>query len=291
MRLTTTFMIPWLFLALPLIGQPATDVSLCFKRGNSEQITHVESKSGNLFRKLEHHGPAVENPWYGLRLYFDKKAAIDVYSKARPGLELKDTRWYPSKQEQLLGFGADYYRVGGTVGLGGIRLWDGDQVVSLQPVTLRSASVECRGDSSWMEMVSEGVPYRDGRVDVGVRVTVYDCSRIARVDATSLNGTPLQFVSGINYFDDLEVIQTENYIATWGIHPEDVAAEKYAVGGSILVPPQGIEQQIDTGEQHLMITEPAKHVTFYILSACERENGMEQAADFIALIENLTPNK
>lgn len=291
MRHTTTVIILSLFMFLPAAGQKTTDASLCFRRGDRQQVGQVTSKSGNLFRKLAHHGPAVENPWFGLRIYFDKKAAIDVYSKAQPGLELEETQWYPTKKEQLEGWGADYYRVGKTVGLGGIRLWDGDNVVMLHPVKQRIVRVESRADSSWMEMDSEGVPYRDGSVDVRVRVTVYGKSRMARVDATSLNGTPLQFVSGINYFDDLEVVQTGRYIATWGIHPEDVAAEKCAVGGAILVPHTGISKRIDTGDQHLLITQPMKHATFRILSACGRENGIDTADDFLELIEQLTANK
>ena len=96
-----------LFLFLPALCQAQTDVSLFFKKGDQKQLLSVESKSGNLFSKLGHHGPAIENPWYGLRLYFDKKTAIDVYSKAEKRLELKEKQWYPSKKEQQEGWGAD----------------------------------------------------------------------------------------------------------------------------------------------------------------------------------------
>ena len=75
-----------------LFSQGGTDVSMYLKKDSETQLEYVESKSGNLFTRLGHHGPAIENQWYALRLYFSKKTAIDVYSKAKPGLELADKK-------------------------------------------------------------------------------------------------------------------------------------------------------------------------------------------------------
>lgn len=275
-----------LFPMTGISGQEKTDVSLYLK-GGEQQLESVQSKSGDLFSKLGHHGPAIENRWYGLRIYFDKKAAIDVYSKASPGLELKEKKWYPSKQEQLEGWGADYYKAGNTVGLGGIRLWDGERIVPLHPVSNRSARVLQTSDSSCMEMISEGVPYLDDKVDVRVRVTVYNDTRIARVEAVSMTGKPLQFVTGINYFNNLEVTITDKYIATWGIHPEDVAAEKVEVGGAIFIPESRIREQKKLDDQVILITEPVQHVSFSILSANGREQGVQNAAQFLEMVEQL----
>ncbi|MCF8224906.1 MAG: DUF4861 domain-containing protein [Bacteroidales bacterium] len=279
-----------LVLFFPLLecaGQAKTDISLFFKRGDRHQIDSVSSKRGNLFRKLGHHGPAIENQWYALRIYFDKKSAIDVYSKAKPGLELKEKQWYPSKREQLDGWGADYYKAGNTIGLGGIRLWDGENIVPLHPVSKRTALVERTRDSSYMEMTSDGIPYMGEKVDVRVRVTVFNNTRIAKVEATSMTGTALRFVSGINYFDDLEVQVTDNYIATWGIHPEDVAAEKIAVGGAIFIPESFNLERIKLEDQYILISGQIQKITFRILSANAREPGIKSNAQFLKLVENL----
>lgn len=274
-----------LFIILPGLSLAQTDVSLYLKKGSSEQLEYVESKKGNLFKKLGHHGPAIENPWYGLRLYFDKKAAIDVYSKAQTRLELKEKQWYPSKKEQLAGWGADYYKVGNTVGLGGVKLWDNGQIIDLHPVTMRSARLGKIGNSAWMEMVSKGIPYKGNTVDVQVRVTVYANDRKARVEASSMNGEKLQFVSGINYFENLEVVKTDQYIATWGIHPEDVAAEKIKVGGAIFIP-QGSNFEIQKmKDQYILISEPKQDIAIQIISASEREKEFKSMDDFIDLLE------
>ena len=156
-----------------LVAQNKTDVSLFLKSDSARYLNDISSDSGDLFNSLGHHGPAIENAWLALRIYFDKKASIDVYSKTKPGLELRKAKWYPTPEQQKNRWGADYYKAGPTVGLGGVRLWDGEKVVSLNPVSKRYARVVKEGIVSFMEMRSEGVPYKNGKVDILVRVTVY----------------------------------------------------------------------------------------------------------------------
>lgn len=269
----------------PGFSQNKTDVSLFLKKNRDVHLTEVGTESGNLFHKLGHHGPAIENQWLGFRIYFDKKAAIDVYSKATPGLELQKYKWYPSKKQQQKGAGADYYKVGKTVGLGGIKLWDGEKVVPLHPVRKRLAKVSTEGDSSSMEMLSEGVAYKGHKVDILVRVTVYTDKREAKVEAFSEKGEAVQFATGINYFKDLEVDKQDNYIATWGIHPEDVAAEKVEIGAALLFNKNDLEKQIDDGNQIILISKPTRKLETWITSANAREVEVNSFEKFKTTIE------
>ncbi len=260
-----------------------TDISL-FMRADSTYQNEINSESGDLFRTVGHHGPAVENEWIGLRIYFDRKAAIDVYNKTQPGLELKKGRWYPTVEQQKNGWGADYYKAGQTVGLGGVRLWDGEKVVFLDPVTMRTARVVKGETSSSMEMVSEGVPFKDGTVDLKMCVTVYSGKREAKVEAFVLTDEPVQLVTGINYHKDTKVYNTDGLIATWGVHPEDVAAELIDIGAAIRYEPSDYTDKQDDGTQILLISKPCKKLTTWISAAIEREediNTMEK------LIESL----
>ena len=263
-----------------------TDVSLFLKKDKEIYLNDVASESGNLFTKLGHHGPAVENQWLGFRIYFNKKTAIDVYSKARPGLEIRDKKWYPSKREQLAGYGADYYKVGKSVGLGGVKLWDGEKLVPLHPVSLRSAKVATEGNISYMEMLSEGVSYKGKKVDILIRVTVFSDKREAKVEAFSNTGEEVQFATGINYFEDLKIHKQENYIATWGIHPEDVAAEKVEIGAAIFFNKNDFEKQIDDGKQHLLISKPTNSMHTWITSANGREPELNTNEEFIDFLNN-----
>jgi hypothetical protein len=285
------FIIIPMFFAHLCFGQAKTDVSLYYKKGDQQQLDSVRSEKGNLFTKLGHHGPAIENQYYALRLYFNKTTAIDIYSKAESRLEIKEKHWYPSKKYQLSGWGADYYKVGKTIGLGGIRLWDGEQIVNLHPVSSRTARVFSYGDSACMEMTSKGVPYLGKEVDVKVRVTVYSDKREAKVEASSLQGIALQFVTGINYLDELEIKVSERYIATWGLHPEDVAAEKIKVGAAIFIPTDKILEIKKQEDQIVMISKPCQSLSYYIASANAREPEVNTMDLFIKEIEQIIKEK
>ncbi|QRX63331.1 DUF4861 family protein [Dysgonomonadaceae bacterium zrk40] len=269
-----------------LTAQNMTDASLFLRSDSTRYLDQVSSESGDLYNALGHHGPAIENEWLGLRLYFDKKAAIDVYSKANRGLELADYKWYPTAEQQMSGKGADYYKVGPTVGLGGIRLWDGENVVPLHPVASRSARVVKEGSVSFMEMLSEDVPYRNNKVDLLVRVTVYSGLRKAKVEAFALSDDDVAFVTGINYHPGQQVVVEDDCIFTWGLHPEDVAAEQVELGAAIFVDPDDFSRKMDDGNQHLFVSKPARYISYWISSANGKEpliNSLDRFIDFSKL--------
>ncbi|GEC71172.1 protein of unknown function [Flavobacterium flevense] len=252
-------------------GQNNTDTSLYMKADKISYLTDIGSESGDLYSVIGHHGPAVENEWMALRIYFSDKVAIDVYNKAKAGLELKGAHWYPTATQQKEGWGADYYKVASTVGLGGVKLWDGEKLVSLNPVTNRLARVGKTETTSWMEMISKGVPYKGKKVDIKVRVTVFSGKREAKVEAFSLNGEKVQFATGVNYFKGFETKKGENYIAVWGTHPEDVAAEVVGIGAAIKYNPKNYVKNTDDGTQYLLISKPTKYLATEIASASARE--------------------
>ncbi len=264
------------FMAALLFGgicfaQNNTDTSLYMKADKISYLTDIGSESGDLYNTIGHHGPAVENEWMALRIYFSDKVAIDVYNKAKKGLELKAAHWYPTPAQQKEGWGADYYKVASTVGLGGVKLWDGEKLVSLNPVTNRLARVGKTDTTSWMEMISKGVPYKGKKVDIKVRVTVFSGKREAKVEAFSLNGEKVQFATGVNYFKGFETKKGENYIAVWGTHPEDVAAEVVGIGAAIKYNPKNYVKSTDDGTQYLLISKPTKYLATEIASASARE--------------------
>jgi hypothetical protein len=226
------------------------------------------------------------SPWMALRIYFDEKCAIDVYNKARPGLELKETGWYPDAEKQKAGWGADYYKVGKTTGLGGVRLWDGKKVVKLNPVSMRTARVSRKEDSSVMEMISAGVPYKDRKVDILVRVTVKSGVRFADVEAEVLKGGPVRFITGINYHPGLEIVKKKGRIATWGTHPEDVAAEKVAVGAALIYQPDDFVKLQDDGSGILLISKPTAEISTKVISACAREPEINTMEKFVRYIDS-----
>ena len=259
----------------PCLADNRTDVSLKWN-DSSTQEAEIRSESGNLFKKLAHHGPAIENEWMGMRIYFDKKCTLDPYNKQRAGLELAETGWYPTEEQQQAGWGSDQYKVGPTIGLGGIRLWDNGEVVRLDPVSMRTARVREKDGYSQMEMLSEGVPYKGGTVDVLIRVTAYSGIREMKVEAFAVCDEPVEFVTGINYWDTTGILQGDHFVGTWGVHPEDVAATPQSIGAAVFYNPDVIAQMVKTDGEILLVSKPAKELSTWILSACEKEAGMNR---------------
>lgn len=272
--------------AFQATSQNKTDISL-FWKDNPEHVNSIESLTGDLYTKVGHHGPAIENEWLGLRLYFDKKVAIDVYNKTKPQLELAEAEWYPTPKQQKEGWGADQYKVGQTVGLGGVRLWDGKQVVLLDPVTKRTARVKKEANQSYMEMLSENVPYKGDSIDVLVRVTVYSGIREAKVEAFAFSSKPVQFTTGINYHPGTETKEGKDYIATWGLHPEDVAAFQLNIGAAICYNPDDFVKKEKGPKEYQLISKPTNYLSTWITSACEKEKGFDGMDDFVQYLENL----
>lgn len=266
-----------------IFAQNKTDISLKWKDSDKQEAS-ISSETGNLYNKLSHHGPAIENEWLGLRLYFDHKVAIDVYNKTQARLELAEAQWYPTPEQQKEGWGADQYKVGSTVGLGGVRLWDGEKAVFLDPVRKRTARVCKEANISYMEMLSEGIPYRGDSIDILVRVTVFSGMRAAKVEAFALCSKPVQFLTGINYHPDTKTKQGDNYICTWGIHPEDVAAFQLAIGAGITYDPNDYVSVKKEEKEYQMISKPAKYLKTWINSASENDpdlNSMEKFVDYM----------
>ncbi|VGO22129.1 DUF4861 family protein [Pontiella sulfatireligans] len=252
-----------------------TDVSLKWK-DKATQESEIHSESGNLFQKLAHHGPAIENEWMGVRIYFDKKCALDVYNKQRAGLELAGASWYPTEEQQQAGWGSDQYKVGPTIGIGGVRLWDNGNVVRLDPVSMRTARVRKEASFSQIEMLSEDVPYKGGTVDILIRVSAFTGIREMKVEAFALCDDPVEFVTGINYWETTDTFEGDQYIGTWGIHPEDVAASPQAIGAAVFYNPGDVAKTVRTDSEILLVSKPTKMLSTWIISACEKEAGISR---------------
>lgn len=271
---------------LLISAQYKTDVSLAWK-DSTKQESSISTPTGDLYKKVKHHGPAVENQWIGLRLYFDKKVSIDAYNKTRPGLELAEAGWYPTPEQQQQGWGSDQYKVGSTVGLGGIHLWDGEKEVLPDPVTLRTARVKRGKKSSYMEMQSDNIPYKGDSVSINVRVTVYNDKREAKVDAYVIGKQKVQFFTGLNYHSTSTCKEGTNYICTWGLHPEDVAAFPLEIGAAIIYNPKDFVSVNKEKKQFVLISKPTKHLRTWISSAGAKEPVINSLEPFVKYLESI----
>ncbi len=262
------------------LSSAQTETSLFF-RSDSVQVSEIVSDGPDQYKKVGHHGPAVENPWYALRIYFNDSGAIDLYSKSGKQMELRKYLWYPTREQQENeGAGCDEYRVGKTVGLGGIALWDKDHEVKLA-AERRTARVGKFRGGAFAEMVSYGVPYAGRKVDISVRIEMSDNSRKAKIIASVVSGGRVQFVTGLNYHAGEYVQAGWGAIGTWGIHPADVSENPIEVGAGMMYDPddfRGVPDSLD--DMVRLVSKPCRKLVTTVVAASVKEDELNTPEKF-----------
>lgn len=281
-----------LFCAVSAHSQTSSSL---FLRSDSLQVAEIIGDEPVMYRKVGHHGPAVENAFYALRIYYNDSGAIDLYSKSGAQMELDRYLWYPTEEQQKAeGAGCDEYLVGKTVGLGGFALWDNGQEVKLV-AEKRIARVGRIRNGSFAEIISYGVSYKGTKVDVGVRVEMYDDKREAKVTAWELNGAKVQFLTGVNYHpgESWQASQKPFFssCAVWGVHPADVSAAPSPIGAGIKVRhrdfPQGGSYENAGGALHYYVSKPCSKVSTWVTAASSKESEINTEDKFFDYVRKL----
>lgn len=259
-----------------------TAKSLFWKK-DKVQVDEIVSEEADQYKSVGHHGPAVENQYMALRIYFNDSGAIDVYSKNGRGLELEQYGWYPDSLAQAdYGAGCDEYRVGKTVGLGGIALWDGEKEVKLVATKGRTARVGSTSKGSYAEMIAYGVQYKGDEVDISIRIDMTSKSREAWITARELNGKKVQFLTGVNYHEGQSVCYGKGYISVWGVHPADVSRHPVPIGAGMFYS-TGIFKTVEKTDCFVrIISRPESQISTRVVSGSTKEAELNSAKRFEA---------
>lgn len=251
-----------------------------FWRKDSVQVAEIVSPVADQYKAVGHHGPAVENTHYALRIYFNDSGAIDVYSKTGRGMELNHYKWYPDSLAIAHGAGCDEYLVGKSLGLGGFALWNGDEMVRLTATKGRTARAGETKKGAFAEIISYGVPYLEDTVDISVRIDMYDKSRISVITATELNGKPVQFVTGVNYHKGETVKCGDGFMFVWGEHPADVSSAPIPVGAGLFFDNADFGLVEVTEDMLRICSKPASVATVQVVAASSKEAEMNTLKRF-----------
>lgn len=272
------------FFIVPVLAQAQTASSL-FLRADSLQVKEIVAETADMYKKVGHHGPAVENSHMALRIYFNNSGAIDLYSKNGRGMELLKYKWYPTEKDQEEnGAGCDEYMVGKTVGFGGIALWDGESEVKLVATGGRTARVGDTSKGSYAEMIAYGVPYKGDTVDISIRIDMFAKKREATVTATELSGKKVQFLTGVNYHEGERVSMGEGWVSVWGVHPANVSTNPKPVGAAILYNAKKFESVTKTENMVRLVSFPASSVSTKLIGASTKEAELNSAKRFEAYV-------
>lgn len=213
----------------------------------------------NPYWTLHHHGAAFENEMVAYRIYFDHRQTVDIYGKQLKRLELKETQFYPDKQQKAAQYGDDVLWVGSTLGVGTLRGWNGQQPTMLENVDKRSQRIISYGPiRTIVEVKDKGWIPNDGRqdtkpIDMTTLYTLYAGSRACHVNVKfNKSAKDYLFTTGIiNVKNSTEFSDKKGLRGCWGTdwpvsEKDSIGHKRETVGLGIYIP-----------EKYIVSEEPA----------------------------------
>lgn len=241
-------------------------------------ISQLTVENGtNAYNMLHHHGAAFESELVAYRIYFDHRQTVDIYGKRRPGLELRQTQFYPDDEQKAQGFGDDVLWVGNTLGVGTLRGWDGRQPTMLSDVAHRSQRLVATGplrtiievkDRQWRVLPGEQP------ITMTTRYTLCAGHRDCSVDVSFDGVQPGQlFATGlINVRESSEHSNHQGLRACWGTDwpvaaKDSVGHKRETVGLGISIPRQYIveERPADKDNYPIVVRPIAGELHYHIV--------------------------
>ncbi len=228
----------------------------------NKQDTYISSltveNGSNPYRMLHHHGPAFENDMVAYRVYFDHRQTIDIYGKYKRGLELKQTQFYPDKEQLAAGFGDDVLWVGQTFGLGALRGWDGNAPQMLTDVKYRTMTIISRGPlRTIVKVVDEGWNIGNQIIDMTTFYTLYAGRRDCFVDVKFDRDLPgVELATGlINVKNSTEYSDNKGLRGCWGkdwpVTGKDTLVKKIeTVGLGICIPKKNVVKELPANKDN-----------------------------------------
>lgn len=263
-------------------------------------ISHLTVDRGvNPYWMLHHHGCAFENEMVAYRIYFDHRQTVDTYGKNHKGLELRDTQFYPDKEQKALGYGDDVLWVGSTFGLGTVRGWNGQTPTMVNDVEHRTQRIIARGPlRTIIEVIDEAWRPQpdDAPVDMRIRYTLESGRRDCRVDLYfGRECRELKFSTGVIKVKDSEEFSDHSGLrgcwgTDWPVSEKDsVGHKRETVGLGVCVPTEYLVNEMPEVEQNLPLVfyAPSQHLTYYITFGSDNEDfGMHSAKEWFAYLKS-----
>ena len=234
-----------------------------------EEAVVLESDKDDMYHKLHHHGPAFESELAAYRVYFDKKQSIDTYGKKHPGLELRETMWYPSDEQLAAGSGHDNLRVFGSVSVGALKGWDAKKrkMVHILDMKRREARIRAAGPvRTVVDMRVEGWNYEGRVVDMTSRYILFAGHADVRAEhtVTAADGggsvEHLLFTTGVMKIRDgfTATLRDSVFVSTGCDYPENdsVKWERERVALVAALPARQIVSCTDDALSHLAQLHP-----------------------------------
>ncbi len=225
---------------------------------------------------IRYEGPGWESDLVGYRFYLDWRNGIDVFGKKvkTPVLQDVGQDGFDSYHEPA-DWGMDVLKVGKTLGLGSIAVWENGQARRVDET-----------DSLYAEITENGPVYssvltnyygwnlQGGKTDIRSQISIHAGTRLSKIQLTS--SAPIQnFATGLIKDPNAELLKSNSdlpfgYIATYG--KQSLAGDN--LGIAVIYPKaELLELTEDTLSHVAVFSGERKTLTYYILAAWEQEPG------------------
>jgi unsaturated chondroitin disaccharide hydrolase len=234
-------------------------------------------------------GPGWESELTAWRIYFDKRNAIDLYGKRRPGLylEMFGSPEYVYHLESP--FGRDIYDIGSAIGAGSVAALVDGKIVRVSDVGERSWRVVSAGPiRSIVEINYKGWKVGAGTVDLVSRFTQWAGEHGFEHRITLANAAGLTLVTGLPRKDGVPVVApagadgSMRVLATWGhqvVMPGAKAMHTDVpdqdLGVAVLVPSDTARDAAPDAANHLVGVEPRNGSAHWYVAAIWDQEGSE----------------
>lgn len=202
---------------------PARTYAQMMAYGHRNKLAYISGFSApgteNVYSFVYHHGPAFESELVGYRIYFNEKQTVDPYSKKHRRLEIKETQFYPTKEQLENGYGDDALKVYNSGGVGALKGWNGTEATHIQPVLNRTERVIASGPvRAIVEVEVLAWEYQGKELNMINRYTLYGGHRDIQVDA--LFDRPLDketFAAGVQILKEGDrMSDRDGLLGSWG---------------------------------------------------------------------------
>lgn len=240
------------------------------KRGKHVPVQSVTIPgTSNIYSQMHHHGPAFESELVAYRLYFDQKQTIDIYGKFNKGLEIQESRFYPTDEQLARGFGDDVLLVGGSCGAGALKGWDGQKATHIEPVVTLTERILAYGPiRTVVEIESNGWEYQGSELNMTNRYTLYAGHRDMLVE--SRFAEPLKdevFCTGVQDIKgSVSYSDRKGLIGCWGTHwpvNDTVKYAKETVGLATYIPQKYVKAEVKDKLNYLYTVSAREESSFY----------------------------
>ncbi|QKX16993.1 DUF4861 family protein [Microbulbifer sp. YPW1] len=235
-------------------------------------------------RLFKYEGPGWESEQVAYRLYFDERAAIDIFGKTKPQLVLPQVGQDGTDYHALADWGMDVLKVGPSLGIGGVGLWHEGKLEGVRQFAGASLDVFNEATASGVHLHYRGWIAADTERDLEMTLSIAPGSRLTQVLAQS--EAPVEtWATGIVRHGLEPLVSTDTnqqwgYLATWG--EQSLANDN--LGMAIFFRNADLQNITDDAHNHLVLLKGGDRAR-YQFAAVWRDDDIQTREQFIAYLE------